>query len=81
MAVKFLDNLNLVGNQLLNTKLQVLAGNPTGVAILGEGQIFFDSSAGVKAFKYYDGTDWIDPSDGNYTLLAKVLLTYHGQMA
>ena len=67
MAVKFLDNLNLVGNQLLNTKLQVLAGNPTGVAILGEGQIFFDSSAGVKAFKYYNGTDWIDPSDGDYT--------------
>ena len=64
MAVKFLDNLNLVGNQLLNTKLQVLAGNPTGVAILGEGQIFFDSSAGVKAFKYYNGTDWIDPVDG-----------------
>ena len=64
MAVKFLDNLNLVGNQLLNTKLQVLAGNPTGVAILGEGQIFFDSTLGVKALKYYDGTDWIDPAGG-----------------
>jgi hypothetical protein len=67
MAIKFLDNLNLVGNQLLNTKLQVLAGDPTGVAILGEGQIFFDSSVGVKAFKYYDGTDWIDPAAGSYT--------------
>ena len=62
MAVKFLDNLNLVGNQLLNTKLQVLAGNPTGAAILGEGQIFFDSTA--KAFKYYNGTGWIDPAGG-----------------
>ncbi len=64
MAVKFLDNLNLVGNQLLNTKLQVLAGNPTGAAILGEGQIFFDSTPGTKAFKYYNGTSWIDPAGG-----------------
>ena len=67
MAIKFLDNLDLNGNQLLKAKLQVLAGDPSGVAILGEGQIFFDSSAGVKAFKYYNGTDWIDPSDGSFT--------------
>ena len=67
MAIKFLDNLDLNGNQLLKAKLQVLAGDPTGAAILGEGQIFFDSTSGVKAFKYYDGTDWIDPAAGGYT--------------
>jgi len=67
MAIKFLDNLDLNGNQLLKAKLQVLAGDPTGGAILGEGQMFFDSTGGVKAFKYYNGTDWIDPAAGGYT--------------
>ena len=64
MAVKFLDNLDLVGNQFKNALLDVQGGNPTP---LGEGQIYFDSTVGVKALKYYDGTDWINPADGTYT--------------
>jgi len=64
MAVKFLDNIDLVGNQLKNSILDVQAGNPTP---LGQGQFFFDSTNGVKAFKYYNGTDWINPADGSFT--------------
>ena len=64
MAVKFLDNLDLVGNQFKNALLDVQGGNPTP---LGEGQIYFDSTVGVKALKYYNGTNWINPADGTYT--------------
>ena len=64
MAVKFLDNLDLVGNQFKNALLDVQGGNPTP---LGEGQIYFDSTTGVKALKYYNGTDWINPADGSFT--------------
>jgi len=64
MAVKFLDNLDLVGNQFKNALLDVQGGNPTP---LGEGQIYFDSTAGVKALKYYNGSNWINPADGSFT--------------
>ena len=59
MAVKFLTNLNLNGNQLLNARLQVLASDP-GTAVAGD--IIYNSSTNV--FKFYNGTDWIDPSLG-----------------
>lgn len=59
MAVKFLTNLDLAGNQLLNARLQVLASDP-GTAVAGD--IIYNSSTNV--FKFYNGTDWIDPSLG-----------------
>ena len=59
MAVKFLTNLDLNGNQLLNARLQVLASDP-GTAVAGD--IIYNSSTNV--FKFYNGTDWIDPSIG-----------------
>ena len=59
MAVKFLTNLDLNGNQLLNARLQVLASDP-GTAVAGD--IIYNSSTNV--FKFYNGTDWIDPSLG-----------------
>ncbi len=67
MAINFLDNLDLNANQLLDAKLQVDSTAPS----VAEGKIWFDSGSD-KAFKYYNGTDWIDPaaSGATYTLPA-----------
>ena len=62
MAVNFLNNLDLNGNQLLNARLQVLASDP-GSAVAGD--IIYNSTSNV--FKYYNGTAWVDPSAGTYT--------------
>ena len=67
MAINFLDNLDLNANQLLDAKLQVDSTAPS----VAEGKIWFDSGSD-KAFKYYNGTAWIDPaaSGATYTLPA-----------
>ena len=62
MAVKFLDNLDLNDNQLLNARLQNLASDP-GTANAGD--IIYNSTSNL--FKYYNGSDWVDPSAGTYT--------------
>ena len=62
MAVKFLDNLDLNDNQLLNARLQNLASDP-GTANAGD--IIYNTSSNL--FKFYNGTAWIDPSAGTYT--------------
>lgn len=68
MAINFLDNLDLNGNQLLNARLQNLASDPTSAKA---GDIIFNTTSGK--LKYYDGTSpfnasgWIDPSAGSYT--------------
>ena len=53
MAIKFLDNIDLVNNQLTNVSLQQLANDPSGF----EGQIIYNTTSNV--LKYYDGSDWI----------------------
>ena len=62
MAVVFLNNLDLNGNQLLNARLQNLASDP-GSADAGD--IIYNTTSNV--FKYYNGTAWVDPSAGTYT--------------
>ena len=54
MAIRFLDNLNLEENQLLNTSLQQVASDPTGFT----GQIIFNTTS--NTFKYYSGSAWIE---------------------
>jgi len=54
MAIRYLDNLNLEENQLLNASLQQVASDPTGFA----GQIIFNTTS--KTFKYYSGSAWIE---------------------
>jgi hypothetical protein len=49
--VKLLSNLDLVKNQLLNAKFQMLATDPVSPE---EGQFWYNSTA--KTFNYYDGT-------------------------
>ena len=62
MAVKFLDNLDLNDNQLLNARLENLASDP-GTANAGD--IIYNTTSNV--FKYYNGSSWVDPSTGSYT--------------
>ena len=61
MAVKFLDNLDLNDNQLLNARLQNLASDP-GTASAGD--IIYNTSSNL--FKFYNGTAWVDPSAGAF---------------
>ena len=62
MAVNFLDNIDLNGNQLLNARLEVLASDPGSA---NSGDIIYNSTSNV--FKYYNGSSWVDPSTGSYT--------------
>ena len=71
-GINFLDNLDLNSNQLLEAKLQVDSTAPSAA----EGKIWFDSGSD-KAFKYYNGTAWVDPaaSGATYTLPAAATST------
>ena len=62
MAVTFLNNLDLSGNQLLNARVENLASDP-GTANAGD--IIYNTTSNL--FKYYNGSAWIDPSAGTYT--------------
>lgn len=62
MAVKFLDNLDLNDNQLLNARLENLASDPGSA---NAGDIIYNTTSNV--FKYYNGSSWVDPSTGSYT--------------
>jgi hypothetical protein len=50
MAIRYLDNINLEENQLLNASLQQVSSDPAGF----EGQIIYNTTSNV--FKYYSGT-------------------------
>jgi len=65
MAIPFLNNINLDDNQLQNAKLHVTSSAPTAAA----GQIYFDSTVGTEAAKYYsNSTDqWITLSEYGFT--------------
>ena len=57
MAIKFLDAIDLTGLEIQNVLAQNSAGVPA--TALGEGQFIFDSTTGVKALKYWNGTAWV----------------------
>jgi len=52
--MKFLANIDLAGNQLLNVVIQVLAAPPSSPSA---GRFYFDSSLGF--LRYFDGSSWI----------------------
>jgi hypothetical protein len=54
MATKFLTNLNLVQNQILNGSFEVLAADPS--TNLFEGRLIYNSTE--KVIKVYTGTAW-----------------------
>lgn len=53
MALKYLVDLNLSGNEIQNVALQTVAGTPTGLAI---GHIVYDTLA--SQVKIYNGSEW-----------------------
>lgn len=54
---KFLVNIDASGNEVQNFAIQNATTPPTPVATK-EGGIYYDSTAGQKVLKYYDGTAW-----------------------
>jgi hypothetical protein len=59
---KFLNNVDLNGNELRNVVLQNLSTPPSTSAKAGG--IYFDTSSGVNKVKYYNGSTWVELSSG-----------------
>lgn len=57
--MKYLSNIDLVKNQLLNASVHNSATPPANPV---EGQIYFNTTPGDKQFYYFNGTDWINAS-------------------
>ena len=55
MAIPFLNNIDLVKNQLLNAVFQNLAVAPSNPV---EGQFYYNTTD--KKMFYYNGTAWVD---------------------
>lgn len=63
MAKRFLTDINLKGNQLLESTLEQLASDPTPF----EGRMYYNTTS--NAIKYYDGATWITLGEGGVTSL------------
>jgi hypothetical protein len=59
---KFLNNVNLNGNELLNAVVHNAGTAPATNAKAGG--IYFDTNGGLNKLKYYDGTGWVELSSG-----------------
>ena len=55
MAIRYLNNLSLEGNQIQNVLVQNLASDPTA---LGAGQVIYNTA--TNSLKYWNGTVWIN---------------------
>lgn len=55
MAIRYLNNISLEGNQIQNVLLQNLATDPTAV---GVGQIIYNTS--TNSLKYWNGSVWVN---------------------
>lgn len=64
--IAFGNNIDLKGHQVLNARLQNLAGEPTGLGAGDKGRFIFDTTAGQDCLKVWNGAaftrlrdDWI----------------------
>jgi hypothetical protein len=72
MAKKFLTNLDLVKNQILNVAVHNNAG-PIANPVVG--QIYFDTTPNVLRMFFWDGTTWVDMSGDIQDVLGGAGLT------
>jgi len=72
MAKKFLTNLDLVKNQILNVAVHNNAGPPDNPVV---GQIYFDTTPSVLRMFFWDGTAWVDMSGDIQDVLGGAGLT------
>jgi hypothetical protein len=59
---KFLNNVNINGNELLNAVVHNAGTAPT--TNQKAGGIYFDTNGGLNKLKYYNGTAWVELSSG-----------------
>jgi hypothetical protein len=59
MSKKFLTNLDLTQNQILNVAVHNKVGPPASPVV---GQIYFDTTPSVLRMFFWDGTAWVDMS-------------------
>jgi hypothetical protein len=55
MAIRYLNNISLEGNQIQNVRLQNLGSDPTA---LGAGQIIYNTA--TNSLKYWNGSVWVN---------------------
>lgn len=73
--MKFLTNIDLNKNQIINVAVHNNAGNPSAPV---QGQIYFDTTTGVKKLFLYNGTAWIDLTGDITSVIAGAGLTGGG---
>ena len=73
--MKFLTNIDLNKNQIINVAVHNNAGNPSSPV---QGQIYFDTTTGVKKLFLYNGTAWIDLTGDITSVVAGAGLTGGG---
>lgn len=73
--MKFLTNIDLNKNQIVNVAVHNNAGNPSAPV---QGQIYFDTTTGVKKLFLYNGTAWIDLTGDITSVVAGAGLTGGG---
>lgn len=59
MSKKFLTNLDLTKNQIINVAVHNNAGAPSSPVV---GQIYFDTTPSVLRMFFWDGSQWVDMS-------------------
>jgi hypothetical protein len=73
--MKFLTNIDLNKNQIVNVAVHNNAGAPSSPVA---GQIYFDTTTGVKKLFLYNGTAWIDLTGDITAVIAGAGLTGGG---
>jgi len=75
MSKKFLSGIDLNKCELQNAVIQNLATAPGSP---GQGQVYFNSTAGDKSIYFYDGTSWVDVGGDLRSLVAGNAISVSG---
>lgn len=73
--MKFLTNIDLNKNQIINVAVHNNAGAPSSPV---QGQIYFDTTVGVKKLYLYNGTAWVEVMGDITSVIAGAGLTGGG---